>query len=132
MCLKSALYLKHKDGFYVRFKPSNLDSPALLTAYITRYIDRPPLAQVRISNYDSHTISFWFQPHEDGKRVDVHLPTAQFLGLLLTHIPEKSFQMLLRRLHGKPRQVSPRRCCLCSSLAGILASGGASHFLFYA
>lgn len=92
--LKSSLYLKYEDGFYVHARPSKLNSPALLTAYITRYIGRPPLAQSRISNYDGRTVSFWYQRHEDGKRVDVHLPALQFLSKLIMHVPESGFHML--------------------------------------
>lgn len=92
--LKSSLYRNYEDGFYVHARPSKLNSPALATAYITRYIGRPPLAQSRISNYDGQTVSFWYQRHEDGKRVDVHLPASQFLGKLILHIPEKGFHML--------------------------------------
>ena len=91
---KSSLYRNYEDGFYVHARPQRLHSPALATAYITRYIGRPPLAQSRISNYNGKTVSFWYQRHEDSKRVDVHLPASQFLSKLIMLIPEKGFHML--------------------------------------
>ena len=43
----------------------------MLSSYITRYTNRPAMAESRITNYnpDIPSVIFWYDRHEDGKRV---------------------------------------------------------------
>jgi len=103
--LKSQLYSNNKDGFYVHAKPSNMNRPALVATYITRYIGRPVMAQSRITGYDGQMVSFWYQRHEDGKRVDETIPAQEFMERLIIHIQEKYFHTL--RYYGLYAKMHP-------------------------
>jgi len=92
--LKNRMYSDNKDGFYVHAPPSKFNAPKLVANYITRYIGRPAMAQSRIFAYDGKSVSFWYQRHEDHKRVDVVLPASEFIGRLIVHIHEKGFHIL--------------------------------------
>ena len=92
--LKHQMYSNNKDGFYVNAPPSKPDSPKLVTNYITRYIGRPAMAQSRIFAYDGENVSFWYQDHETGKRIDVKLFAFEFIKRLIAHIHGKGFNAL--------------------------------------
>lgn len=111
--LVSKLYNSYKDGFYVHAPCVDFNSPEAVANYITRYIGRPTMAQSRITNYDGKNVTFWYQRHEDNKKVSVTLSAFDFIKSLIIHIPEKSFNML--RYYGayaKPFSSLPdiRRC----------------------
>lgn len=67
--LKTSLYYSYKDGFYVYAKPNPLADTNKAIQYVVRYIGRPAMAQSRILNYDGQTVTFWYQRHEDNKKV---------------------------------------------------------------
>lgn len=111
--LVSKLYNSYKDGFYVHAPCIDFNSPEAVANYITRYIGRPAMAQSRITDYDGKNVTFWYQRHEDNKKVSVTLSAFDFIKSLIIHIPEKSFNML--RYYGayaKPFSSLPdiRRC----------------------
>ena len=65
---KNFIYSHTKDGFYVYAKPS-LSSSYDVVNYIIRYISRPAMAQSRIIDYDGSFVTFWYQRHEDNKKI---------------------------------------------------------------
>ena len=52
------------------------------------------MAQSRITNYDGKNVTFWYQRHNDNKKITETLPTDKFIEKLIIHIPEKGFNML--------------------------------------
>lgn len=92
--LKNILYSNYPDGFYVHAPSSDFNSSNAVANYITRYIGRPAMAQSRISNYDGHLVTFWYQRHEDNVRVTETLSAHDFIKKLIIHIPQKHFNML--------------------------------------
>ena len=92
--LKNQMYSNNKDGFYVHAPPSKFNAPKLVVNYITRYIGRPVMAQSRITAYDGENVSFWYQRHEDNKRVDETIPAFEFIQRLIIHVHEKGFNTL--------------------------------------
>lgn len=62
--------------------------------YVGRYTKRPVLAETRISNYDGHSVSFWYDDRNLHKKVFVTLPTAEFIKRLIRHIPDKYFKQV--------------------------------------
>lgn len=92
--LKNKLYFAYPDGFYVHAPSSDFNSPNAVANYITRYIGRPAMAQSRIIHYDGTSVTFWYQRHEDNKRVEETLPVYEFIKRLIIHIPNKHFNML--------------------------------------
>ena len=92
--LKNKMYSNNKDGFYVHAPKSDFNSPKTVANYITRYIGRPAMAQSRITNYDGHNVSFWYNRHEDEQRQDETIPASEFIARLIIHIHEKYFNTL--------------------------------------
>ena len=91
--MKNFVYSHTKDGFYVYAKP-NLNSNHDVVNYIIRYIARPVMAQSRILNVTSNSITFWYQRHEDNKRVEETVSIDEFIKRLIVHIPDEQFKML--------------------------------------
>ena len=93
--LKCQLYKEKQNGFYVHapFQPSSNFKSAI--SYITRYTNRPAMAESRITNYnpDIHSVIFWYDRHEDGKRVTKAVHPFGLIKRLIIHIPEKGFNM---------------------------------------
>ena len=90
---KNQIYSNTPDGFYVYAKP-NLSSKHDVVNYIIRYIGRPVMAQSRILDYDGNSITFWYQRHEDNKKVVETISVFEFIQRLIIHIPDKNFKML--------------------------------------
>lgn len=91
--IKSSVYSKDKNGFYVNAKP-NLCDPSVITKYIGRYLGRPVIATSRIDNYDGNTVTFHYNRHEDDKLVTETIPVLDFIARLIRHIPEKNFKQV--------------------------------------
>lgn len=91
--LKSSLFKCYPDGFYVHAKPNMLSRTQAIN-YIIRYVGRPAMAQSRIIAYDGYTVSFWYQRHEDNKRIVETIPVFEFIKRLIIHIQDKSFHVI--------------------------------------
>lgn len=90
--MKSLIYQKDKDGFYVYAKP-NLCDPDTVIKYIGRYLGRPVIATSRIDSYDGDNVTFHYNKHEDNSYVKETIPALDFIQRLIQHIPEKHFKM---------------------------------------
>jgi len=73
------------------FYKENKCDPTVVTKYIGRYLGRPVIATSRIDNYDSKTVTFHYNRHEDNKLVVETIPAMDFIKRLIRHIPEKHF-----------------------------------------
>ena len=91
--LKNLIYNHTKNGFYVYAKP-NLNSNHDVVNYIIRYIARPVMAQSRILNVINDSITFWYNRHEDNKRVEETISIDEFIKRLIIHIPDEQFKMI--------------------------------------
>lgn len=91
--VKAFCYKEFPNGFYVYAK-SNVSNPKQVVKYVTRYTGRPVMANSRIINYDGHTVTYFYERHEDGKRVVVSLPAFEFIKKLIIHIPDRQFKMV--------------------------------------
>ena len=92
--LVNRLYHNYDNGFYVHAPASDFNSASKVTKYIVRYIGRPAMAQSRITDYDGKQVTFWYQRHEDNKKVVETISAHDFIKRLIIHIPEKGFNML--------------------------------------
>lgn len=92
--LKTSLYYSYKDGFYVYVKPNPLADTEKAIQYVVRYTGRPTMAQSRILNYDGQTVSFWYQRHEDNKKVIESISACDFIKRLIVHIPEEQIKTI--------------------------------------
>jgi hypothetical protein len=91
--LINKLYNQKGNGFYVHAK-TKMKSAKIIAKYIGRYISRPAIAESRITRWDEHEVEFWYEDNETGKKEKVVMPILQFIGRLLSHIPEKQFKMV--------------------------------------
>lgn len=90
---KDLLYKNNPDGFYVYAKP-NLSSSYDVVNYIIIYIARPAMAQSRIISVDKDFISFWYQRHQDNKKVIETISIFEFIQRLIVHIPNEQFKLI--------------------------------------
>lgn len=72
----------------------NVSDPKEVMKYVTRYTGRPVMANSLIINYDGHTVTYFYERHEDGKRVIVSLSAFDFIKKLIIHIPDRQFKMV--------------------------------------
>ena len=70
--LKNKLYNKREDGFYVYGKDEVKDAKGA-AKYLGRYTGRPAIAESRIIKYDGERVTFFYERHEDNKRIEVEL-----------------------------------------------------------
>lgn len=52
------------------------------------------MTESRILSYDGNFVSFFYDRHEDGKRVEEKINVFDFFKRLIIHIPQKSFHMI--------------------------------------
>ena len=92
--LKNQIYSHTKQGFYVYAKENFSLNAKDTSKYIIRYTCRPAIAESRIIYYDGEIVKFWYDRHEDGKRVVETLSVFDFFKLIISHIPDKGFNMI--------------------------------------
>ena len=92
--LKNQIYKEYDNGFYVYAKPDNISSIKQTIDYVVRYTGRPAMAQSRILNYNGEYVTFWYDRHEDGKRVEETVHVYEFIKRLIKHIPDKNFKVV--------------------------------------
>lgn len=47
--------------------------------YIGRYLARPAIAEYRILGYDRESVTYWYEDHQTGKRIEKREPIYRFL-----------------------------------------------------
>lgn len=92
--LKNQIYKDYDNGFYVYAKPDNISSINQTINYVVRYTGRPAMAQSRIIDYDGTYVSYYYERHEDGKRVEEKVHAYEFIKKLIMHIPNKNFKVV--------------------------------------
>ena len=92
--LKNAIYKEYENGFYVYAKPDNITSISKTINYVVRYTGRPAMAQSRILDYDGSFIKYYYDRHEDGKRIEEKIHVFEFIKRLIKHIPDKNFKVV--------------------------------------
>lgn len=92
--LKNKIYKEYENGFYVYAKPDNISSVKQTINYVVRYTGRPAMAQSRILDYDGTYVTYYYERHEDGKRVEEKIHVYEFIKLLIKHIPDKNFKVV--------------------------------------
>ena len=91
--VKSTIYDKDKNDFYVYAKPNLCDTDQV-SKYVSRYLGRPVIALSRIDSYDGESVTFHYNKHEDNSFVRKTIPAMDFIKLLIQHIPDKQFKMI--------------------------------------
>ena len=92
--IKNEIYKEYENGFYVYAKPDNISSIKQTINYVVRYTGRPAMAQSRILNYDGTYVTYYYERHEDGKRVEEKVHVYEFIKRLIKHIPDKNFKVV--------------------------------------
>lgn len=91
--LKDQFYQRFKEGFYVYGK-GVIKNAKGAAKYVGRYTGRPAIAESRIVKYDGEKVTFYYERHEDGKRIEVEIDAYEFIKKVIVHIPEKQFKMV--------------------------------------
>jgi DNA-directed RNA polymerase subunit RPC12/RpoP len=91
--MKNKMYKENKEGFYVYGK-GEVKNEKAATQYVGRYTGRPPIAESRIISYDGQKVTFYYERHEDGKRVEETIDAIEFIKRLIVHIPDEQFKMI--------------------------------------
>ena len=93
---KQIQYILYKNGYYIyASKTAFFNTSQKLLNYITRYISRPVIATSRILNYDGEKVTYFFERHEDNKKITVTENALYFIGKLIIHIPNE-YKNLIR------------------------------------
>ena len=92
--IKNEIYKEYENGFYVYAKPDNISSINQTINYVVRYTGRPAMAQSRILNYDGTYVTYYYERHEDGKRIEEKIHVYEFIKRLIKHIPDKNFKVV--------------------------------------
>jgi hypothetical protein len=87
------LFKDNVQGFYVNGE-SRMTSSWYAARYIGRYIARPALAEHKLTGYDGQWVTFWYESHEEKRRVYRRVGVREFIERLIDHIPLKGFKMV--------------------------------------
>lgn len=92
--MKTKMYYTHNNGFYVRAPELQFKSMEDGIRYIVRYTGKPVMAESRIIKLENDYITYWYQDHKTGKRVEVTEHVFQFIAKIIKHIPNENFKMV--------------------------------------
>ena len=85
------------NGFYVRAK-DRIEEKEELIKYIGRYIRHPAVAECRVTDYDSKSVTFYYdEKNEKGEIIKRHYVTKtveEFISAIIGHIPDKHFKTI--------------------------------------
>lgn len=105
--LKNKLYKELEEGFYVYGKGEVKNEKSAIQ-YVGRYTGRPAIAESRIIDYNGEEVTYYYERHEDGKRVEKTVDALEFIKKIMIHIPEKQFKMI--RYYGiYAKRAKPRK-----------------------
>ena len=89
--LKTKLFKTYTNGFYVYAKSDNKITKKSID-YIVRYAGKPAMAQSRILNYNGKYVTFYYDRHQDNKRITETIDAISFIKRLLPHIHDEQFK----------------------------------------
>lgn len=89
-------YKKNADGFYVHAPKRSRTKLKGLLLYISRYMNRGPIAVNRIRMYDGETVMFTYHDKRTNTKETKIMGTKEFIGALIRHIPDEQFKMIRR------------------------------------
>lgn len=92
--LKNYVYKTSSNGFYVHAPKIKSRDIKSTVKYVIRYSGRPAMAQSRILDYDGEFVTFWYDRHEDNKRVEEKIHVYEFIKRLIVHIYDKYFNVI--------------------------------------
>lgn len=92
--LKTYIYKTSKNGFYVHAPKIHHRNFKSTIKYVIRYSGKPAMAQSRIIDYDGTYVTFWYDRHEDGRRVTEKIHAYDFIKRLIIHISDKYFNVV--------------------------------------
>ena len=92
--LKNHIYKTSSNGFYVHAPRIVSRDIKSTVKYVIRYSGKPAMAQSRILDYDGTYVTFWYDRHEDNKRVIEKIHVYEFIKRLIIHIYDKYFNVI--------------------------------------
>jgi Putative transposase/Transposase zinc-binding domain len=86
-------YSANGEGFYV-YAPKQKGNVRVQIGYIGRYLRRPAIGLNRIEEYDGKTVTFRYYDKTSGQEKRESLSVEEFIGRLISHIPDEQFKMI--------------------------------------
>ena len=89
---------KYGNGFVVIAKRRVTGGKKEIAKYIGRYVRHPAVADCRITDYDGKSVTFYYDKKDVYgniiKREYVTMEVEEFIGALISHIPDNQFRMV--------------------------------------
>ena len=64
------------------------------TQYLGKYLKRPPIGETRIKAYDRKEVTYQYLDHYTKETHTMTLPVLEFIGRVVTHIPDQHFRTI--------------------------------------
>jgi hypothetical protein len=91
--LVNRLYARYPDGFYVYGNRVVKNSKAAMK-YVGRYTGRPAIANSRIIKYTGDTVTYYYDDHQTGERIEETISVLEFIKRVIIHIADRGFKMI--------------------------------------
>jgi hypothetical protein len=116
--LVNRLYAIYQDGFYVYGKRVVKNSKAAMK-YVGRYTGRPAIANSRVIDYDGKSVTYYYDDHKTGKRIEEKVDVFEFMKRVIIHVADRGFKMI--RYYGIYAQKRKNKCKVLKMLNEKLA-----------
>lgn len=70
------------------------DNMKVNVEYLGKYLKRPPIGETRIKKYDGKFVTYEYLDHYTKTTNIMTLPVLDFIGRLISHIPDKNFRSI--------------------------------------
>jgi hypothetical protein len=60
--------------------------------YLGKYLKRPPIGETRILSFNNNIVTFFYKDHYTNSSNTMSLPALDFIGRLISHIPDDYFR----------------------------------------
>ncbi|MBR3571294.1 MAG: transposase, partial [Mycoplasmataceae bacterium] len=92
--LKTKLFKKYNNGFYVYAEPKKFPNFKAGVEYVTRYCGRCAISENRILNYDGINVTFCYNDHKDNEYHEITVTAIEFIKILLRHLIPYNFKII--------------------------------------
>ena len=89
-------YTRNAEGFYVNAPKRSRTNVKKILQYISRYMQRGPIALNRIIMYDGDIVMFRYHDKRTNTEEKEIMLAKEFIAALIRHIPDKNFKTIRR------------------------------------
>jgi hypothetical protein len=93
-------YKDYPNGFVAYIEKGEVPEGGRgLAYYLAKYVVSPPISLKRIKRYDGQNVSYWYNDHASGKRMEAEVKALDFIGLILWNTCDLSGVTGQRKAH---------------------------------